>query len=183
MDKIRLYHGSKNLFEKFDFSKIGSNATSEGIGFYMTDSIDVAQAYSENDIILFTDFDLKTLKFHNFNKKYFTRNSLKRFLLKLHILQGYENSFLWNYEDLESYGIDKAINTCIELHQDCESDADILGSLICGGAGVKDVNSLYNDFFKIDGFESIGYSNKGDGSFKVYVFLNNNFLLEKLIKI
>ena len=45
---MELYHGSSNKFNKFDYSKIRTNGTSEGLGFYFTDSKEIASQYGDN---------------------------------------------------------------------------------------------------------------------------------------
>lgn len=41
-----LYHGTPNDFTKFSYDKLGTNGTLLGKGFYLTDDINVAQAYA-----------------------------------------------------------------------------------------------------------------------------------------
>ena len=47
--KMLVYHGSKELFTEFSYSRIGTNGTTEGQGFYFTDNLQVAKSYSEKD--------------------------------------------------------------------------------------------------------------------------------------
>ena len=41
--KMLVYHGSKELFTEFSYSRIGTNGTTEGQGFYFTDNLQVAK--------------------------------------------------------------------------------------------------------------------------------------------
>ena len=43
---IELYHGTPNDFTKFNYDKLGTNGTLLGKGFYLTDDINVGEAYA-----------------------------------------------------------------------------------------------------------------------------------------
>lgn len=43
---IELYHGTPNEFTKFNYDKLGTNGTLLGKGFYLTDDINVGEAYA-----------------------------------------------------------------------------------------------------------------------------------------
>lgn len=57
-----LYHGTPNDFTKFSYDKLGTNGTLLGKGFYLTDDINVAQAYAnkgENGKVMELYADIK----------------------------------------------------------------------------------------------------------------------------
>ena len=59
---IELYHGTPNDFTRFNYDKLGTNGTLLGKGFYLTDDINVSEAYankSENGKIMKLYADIK----------------------------------------------------------------------------------------------------------------------------
>lgn len=44
-----VYHGTNADFDTFDYDKIGTNGTSEGVGFYFTDDLETAEGYKKQN--------------------------------------------------------------------------------------------------------------------------------------
>lgn len=49
-----LYHGSKENFSEFEIPKYHKNSSTLGFGTYLTDSLDRAKSYADNDGYLYT---------------------------------------------------------------------------------------------------------------------------------
>lgn len=126
---MKVYHGSKNNFELFDYSKIRTNGTTEGVGFYCTDNFSIAKHYSfEGYIMEYEYIGKKTL---DSKKVSLTRNELEKYILKLNE----ECEFLSNFGDIEWEGFDKVLNGAIDdIMEFSEDDIDIVSELctICG---------------------------------------------------
>lgn len=142
-----VYHGSKELFTEFDYSRIGTNGTTEGQGFYFTDNIKVARAYSDKDGFIYQCEFMgeKSLDSEKINLK---RSEIKKILSALHS----EMDILSNWDDVEYYGLNKVLNMAIENIMLCNSDVEIYGSL-CNIT--DDIELISKTFNKILGYDSI----------------------------
>ena len=142
-----VYHGSNNLFKEFDYSRIGETGTAEGQGFYFTDSLDVANMYSEKGGYIY-ECEFSGKKSLNSEKITLKRSEIKKILLALHS----ENDILSNWDDVEHYGLNKVLNMAIENIMLCNSDVEIYGSL-CNIT--DDIELISKTFNRILGYDSI----------------------------
>ena len=124
-----IYHGTKNKFEDFDFSKIRENATQEGVGFYCTDNKDIAERYGHNGYVNIYKFVGK--KHLSSDRVTLTKEMLKKYLLALHE----EGSYLDNYGDVEWEGIDNVLKSALNGILDYSTDDVEIVSGICNAYG------------------------------------------------
>ena len=142
-----VYHGSKELFTEFDYSRIGTNGTTEGQGFYFTDNLQVAKAYSDKDGYIY-EVEFLAKKSLNSEKINLKRSEIKKILTALHS----EMDILSNWDDVEYYGLNKVLNMAIENIMLCNSDVEIYGSL-CNIT--DDIELISKTFNKVLGYDSI----------------------------
>lgn len=122
-----LYHGSTQLFNTFDYDKIGENGTSKGFGFYFSSDKHGAEHYA--DKYLYTvNADLKnTLSYEKRTiKKTKTRILLNRLHKQVNILN--------DFNDVSYYGEWKVMEYALNLLKDNQTDVDLFCELstICG---------------------------------------------------
>jgi len=151
-----VYHGSPNKFNTFDYSCIGQNGTSEGIGFYCTDNKTIAEGYAKEsrnngkyEGYLYT-IEFNGKKSLSSTKRTITKSMLKKYLLTL---QNNGIDYLSNYNDVEYYGVNKVLIEATEAENEASSnDVDLICS-ICHGSGNTEIclKTLYNTF----GYDSI----------------------------
>ena len=145
--KMLVYHGSKELFTEFSYSRIGTNGTTEGQGFYFTDNLQVAKSYSEKDGYVY-EVDFMGKKSFNSDRIDLKRSEIKKILIALHS----EMDILSNWDDVEYYGLNKVLNMAIENIMLCNSDVEIYGSL-CNIT--DDIELISKTFNRILGYDSI----------------------------
>lgn len=76
-----VYHGSPNQFTEFDYSKLRTNVTTEGVGFYFTDNKNVAEGYAnKGDSGKLYEAYLNISKPLNSEKKTITKMQLRTFI-------------------------------------------------------------------------------------------------------
>lgn len=118
-----VYHGSPNRFSTFDYKRIRTNGTTEGVGFYFTDKKDVAKAYA-NGGYLYT-VDLNGKKPLSDRDLTLTEAEIRAYFIKLDKYTG----FLENYGETAYSGLETVLNRAVQIERSvCLSDADLLGS-------------------------------------------------------
>lgn len=131
---MEVYHGSPNLFEVFDYSRIGQNGTSEGYGFYFTDNLEVAKSYATNGY-LYT-VELKGQKPLSFHKLTITKKKLRRLLIVLND----QNEYLSNFGDVNFEGLESVLDKAVEIMYDTvDNDVDLVGGIINSYGDVGEV--------------------------------------------
>lgn len=172
---MTVYHGSKNKFNNFDYSFIRTNGTSEGIGFYFTDNLDVAKTYGFEGFIYTISLNFK--KSMSNEKLTITKIQLKKFLKQLNknILKSNNNEtdYLSNYDDVEYYGLENVLNKAVELEYNySNNDVDLI-SCICNASGNFEVT--LNTLYEVLGYDSI--VTKADwGNQTIYIALVNDII-------
>lgn len=166
---MKVYHGSPNKFDKFDYARIRTNGTSEGIGFYFTDNRKIAAGYGNNGY-LYT-VRLNGSKVLSDNEMTLTIEEVRKIVIKLHEL----NDYLSNYGDISFEGYEYLLNMALDsLYNYCDTDTEILGSLYneCGES--EAVPALFHELL---GYDYI-VSNPEWASDKqtVYVALTNDII-------
>ena len=145
-----LYHGSPQLFEKFDYEKIGENGTSKGFGFYFSSDKHGAEHYA--DKYLYTaNADLKgALSYEKRTiKKTKTRTLLNRLHKDLNILN--------DFDDVSYYGAWKVMEYALNLLKDTQTDVDLFCEL-CTITGDKEaVSRAFLDLFGINHWITFGF--------------------------
>lgn len=142
-----VYHGSKELFTEFDYSRIGTNGTTEGQGFYFSDNLKVANSYSDKGGYIY-ECEFVAKKSLNSEKIDLKRSEIKKILISLHS----EMDILSNWDDVEYYGLNKVLNMAIENIMLCNSDVEIYGSLCNITDNIELISKTFN---KILGYDSI----------------------------
>ena len=144
---MKVYHGSKANFDHFSYDYIRTNGTSEGIGFYFTDSKQIARGYAENGYLYTVYFQGKKPLSHN--KKVITKTQLKKFLKALD--QRHEH--LSNYGDIEWEGYQKVLNKAVELeYNSSTNDVDMIAGIsnACGSP-----ETCMYTLYEVLGYDSI----------------------------
>lgn len=124
-----IYHGTKNVFEKFGFSKIRENATQEGVGFYCTDNREIAERYGHNGYV--NTYKFIGQKHLSSDEVTLTEDMLREYLLVLHE----EGSYLDNYGDVDWEGISSVLNSAVNSILDYATDDVEIVSGICNAYG------------------------------------------------
>lgn len=124
---MRLYHGTTNVFDTFDYSRIGQNGTQYGIGFYFTKDINTARMYAENENGYVYTIDLDVKKPLSCDKISLSMAQVKRLLSAVHR----ENDILNDIEDVAYYGLEKVLNDATSLFIDNNNnDVDIICDIV-----------------------------------------------------
>lgn len=144
---MMVYHGSDEKFDRFDYSKIGKNGTSEGKGFYFTDNKNIAKGYGENGYLYLVEF--KGNKSLSIEEKTISIPQLKEFLIELNKLTDY----LSNWGDIEYSGLDNVLNEAIKgEYYYADNDVDLITG-ICTASGDMEVS--LNLLHRLYGYDSI----------------------------
>lgn len=142
-----VYHGSKNKFDKFDYDKVGTHATSEGFGFYFTDSKQIAEGYGFEGFLYTVEFTGK--KSLSSAKKTITKAQLRKFLKRLDEM----GQFLSNYGDTEYEGFNKVLNEAVNsVYNWADDDVEMICG-ICNAYGGKE--DPLQELYKMFGFDSV----------------------------
>lgn len=146
-EPVTVYHGSNANFKTFDYSKIRTHGTSEGIGFYFTNNIEVAENYANNGYLYSVSFNGK--KSLSSTKKTITKTMLKKYLkaLEKHLKNSGEGfGILDNYNDVERLGVERVVNEVIELeYYSNDNDVDLIASIYnVSGCNEAVLTILYN---------------------------------------
>lgn len=162
---MKIYHGSQNSFKEFDYSKIRTNATTEGVGFYCTNNIEVANKYCYKGYIMeYNYIGKKTLNSKGLS---LTRQELKSYLRTLNE----ECEFLSNFGDTDWEGIENVLNKAIRnLLEYSRDDVELISSLcnVCG-----EFESPLKILYKVLGYDS-AIVDANWGNQKIYLILHNS---------
>ena len=168
---MKIYHGSKNCFKKFDLERAREHGTQEGVGFYCTDNKSVAYRYGSNGYVM--TYEFKGKKAISSKKQTVSRKEWAKYILAL----DKEDEFLSNYGDIHWEGVDSVLNTALDnLLEDGDDDVEILGG-ICNASG--SLSSPIELFYKTLGYDH-AIIDADWGNQKIYLILNNKAL--KLIE-
>lgn len=159
---MMVYHGSQNLFDSFDYNRIGENGRSEGNGFYFTDSLKVAETYGEKGGYIY-EVEFSGKKPLSDKKVTITKGGLSKIFLALHESE----DILSNYDDVDYYGIHSVLRKTLEsTFEYCHNDVDIFVELCNVSGGTEEVARL---FHKILGYDCIVIDNPTWGNQKIYI--------------
>lgn len=160
-----IYHGTKNKFKEFDFSRIRENATQEGVGFYCTDNKEVAERYGHNGYV--NTYKFVGTKQLSSNEVTLTENMLKKYLLALHE----EGSYLDNYGDVSWEGVDRVLNNAVYNSLEYATDDIEIISGICNAYG--EFEEPLVKLYELFGFDH-SIVNAEWGNQKIYLILNQS---------
>lgn len=143
------YHGSPNQFDVFDYKKIRTNGTSEGVGFYFTDNQGIARCYAYEGYLYTVEIN-GTKPIYK-DKKTLTIKELRTFLIELQK----HTDFLSNYGDVAYEGFNTVLNKAVKSEYTyCDSDADILSSIYNGSGENEKVLTIFRDVLGYDHIEA-----------------------------
>ncbi|WCK57436.1 hypothetical protein PP175_25555 (plasmid) [Aneurinibacillus sp. Ricciae_BoGa-3] len=163
-----VFHGSKEFFDTFDYSKIGLNGTSEGKGFYFTDSMSIASGYGENGYLYTVEFNGK--KSLSSEKKTITRQQLKKYLLAL----DKETEYLSNWGDKDYEGLEKVLNEAVRgEYEQSDNDVDMISGIAntCG-----DMETSLSLVYQMLGYDSIIVDAEWGNGQRIYIALTNDII-------
>jgi hypothetical protein len=162
---MKIYHGSKHKFDLFDGSKIGTNGTLEGKGFYFTDEIRIAKGYAQDGYLYTAEF--KGKKQLSGDKITIKKKELKNFLLEL----DKEMDYLSNWGEVAYTGIESLLEEAINGETSgVDNDIDLISS-ICNASGStgRTLEILYEKL----GYDSIITKGDWGGDQTIYIALVN----------
>lgn len=160
---MKVYHGSPARFDKFDYSRIGTNGTSEGKGFYFTDSKGIAEGYGQDGYLYTVNF--KGKKSLSSDSLTISREELKTFLIEL----DKETDFLSNWGEVSFEGLEKVLDNAIRGEYDTsDNDVDLISGIAnsCG-----DMEASLTILHKLFGFDSIVMDADWGNGQKIYIAL------------
>lgn len=165
-----VYHGSKALFNKFDYSKMGLNGTAEGFGFYFTSKRSIAEGYAHNGYLYTVNFNGK--KSLSSTKKTITKAQLKKFIIRLDEL----GQYLSNYGDTSYEGYNNVLQTTLDSEWSY-SDNDV--DLICAISNAYgNRETVLTELYKMFGYDHIKvtaeWGNSEDIENGLYIALVND---------
>lgn len=162
-----VHHGSKELFNSFDYSKIGLNGTSEGKGFYFTDNINIALGYGGGGFVYTVEFNGK--KPLQSDKKTITRQQLKKYLKAL----DEKTDYLSNWGDKNYGGLEKVLNEAVRGEfENSDNDVDLVASITNGSGDMETSLTLLHQLL---GYDSI-IEDAEWGNQRLYIALTNEII-------
>lgn len=166
--KMIVFHGSKNFFDVFDYSRIGLNGTSEGKGFYFTDSMSIASRYGESGYLYTVEFNGK--KSLSSEKKTITRQQLKKYLLAL----DKETEYLSNWGDKDYDSLEKILNEAVRgEYEQSDNDVDMISGIANASGDIETSLSL---LYKMLGYDSIVVDAEWGSGQRIYIALTNDII-------
>lgn len=164
-----VFHGSKELFNVFDYNKIGLNGTMEGIGFYFTNKRAVAESYAKGGGHLYTvEFNGK--KMLHGDKKTITRQQLKDYLKAL----DEKTEYLSNWGDKEYEGFEKVLMEAVRgEYEQSENDVDLISGIVHASGNAEVSLTL---LYQLLGYDSIVVDAEWGGSQRLYIALTNDII-------
>lgn len=169
-----VYHGTNADFDTFDYDKIGTNGTSEGVGFYFTDDIETAEGYKKQNGSLKKCY-VSIQKPLGHDTHFLSYEDVKNIIQKTAELQSEEyeeelrDSFVSNYADTYSMDFEYAVEATADMiYSEDKNDTDILGE-IAYSAGSEFANKAVKLVTGYDGVITNGYNNEGKGGGNFYI--------------
>lgn len=140
-----VYHGTGAQFNEFSYDYLGKNGTSYGKGFYFSDSAEYSSGYVNGDGRLMEVY-LSIKKPLNTSKLTMSKAQVRSFLSALSKYKTEDGiNPLSDYADIDSYGVNSAINAALELEYDSNNnDVDIVHSIFNSISGIE-----LQDYYKI----------------------------------
>lgn len=165
---MKVYHGSKELFDQFDYGKIGTNGTMEGKGFYFTDSKAIADGYGQNGYVYTVEFKGRN-SLHS-DKKEITRKQLEKYLKAL----DEKTDYLSNWGEVAYDGYNKVMQEAVRGEYDgSDNDVDMISGIAnaCGNMEVA-LTLVY----EVLGYDSIVLDAEWGSDQRLYIALVNDII-------
>lgn len=122
-----VYHGSPNQFTQFSYDYIGSNGTALGKGFYLTDSISMAEGFTGNgnEVMELYANITKPMSLEGLT---ISKQEFKKFVREIAKQDKY---WIYDYGDIDSEGFEKILNYAVDLNYDNETnDVDLIHGIL-----------------------------------------------------
>lgn len=147
-----VYHGTNADFDEFSYDKIGTHGTSEGRGFYFTDSQSVAGNYgSGEDGSNVKPVYLSIQKPLSGTEKTMTEQQLMKFIKRL---DPNGDGYLSNWGDVESEGYQKVLRTAVRSEwSSATNDVDMVNGIIGADGGAS--KRVFTALTKATGYDGI----------------------------
>lgn len=171
---MEVFHGSPHKFKEFDYGRIRTNGTTEGVGFYFTDSESIARGYGDGGYLYVVDFQGK--KALSDRKLTITKAEARKYIEELHK----SADFLENYGEVEYQGYDTILAEALENeYGNCDTDTEFMGSLYnaCGENEVV-VTLLHS----VLGYDHIVSKPDWGGKQNLYIALTNDIIKIKKVE-
>lgn len=167
-DFMKVYHGSKSLFDTFEYKYIGTNGTIEGKGFYFTDSLDVATRFAEEGYLYTVEFNEK--KSLSSKEVTFSKGDLKKYLLALHE----KTNYLSNWGDVQFEGLENVLQEALDsTYDDSNNDVELISGIVNSSGDIETSLSLLYNLFAFDSI--VVDADWGDGQ-RLYIALTNEII-------
>lgn len=134
---VQVYHGTPDNFNEFSFEKMGKNSGTSGAGFgmYFTESESEAFSYGPN--IFKCTLSLKS-NISN-DEVTFNKNIIYQILYKLYV--NYDENYFENFgidffPEIDDYKVGNVFTNFMDY---CDSDTEIIGSIVNAGINVSDI--------------------------------------------
>lgn len=155
---MKVYHGSPNKFDKFDYKRIGTQGSSEGHGFYFTTNREVAEHYAYNGYLYEVEFHGK--KPLSLDKLTVDKSVFRKILEEIDFAG---SDYLSNWGDIEYDGYVRTLDRAVEgLYYDGPgaNDVDLIAGLI-NSAGSSEL--VYRTLYEQYGYDHIPARRESDG--------------------
>ena len=122
-----VYHGSPNQFTQFSYDYIGSNGTALGKGFYLTDSISMANGFTGNGNEVM-ELYANITKPLSLDELTINKQEFKKFVREIAKQDEY---WIYDYGDIGREGFEKTLNYAVDLNYDNETnDVDLIHGIL-----------------------------------------------------
>lgn len=144
-DDMQVYHGSPEHFETFDYHKIGIQGTTEGFGFYFTDTKRVAEGYAQRGFIHTAEW----LGRKSLSQEHLTidRNQFREYLIEL----DKQTDYLSNWGEVAFEGLESVLSRAIEGEYDSSlNDVELVAGVIQSSGDTETCLTLLYQMFEYD---------------------------------
>lgn len=144
---MKVFHGSRNDFEVFNFDHIRGNGSEYGVGFYTTTNKELALIYAKP--YLYT-YNFKGKKSFVIGERQLSRGDIKKLIDYIEP----ETCFLSNYGEVGFDGYETVMKWALDnIYNEIDDDVEMLGGIacVCG----DDYTTIYNAVYELFGFDSI----------------------------
>lgn len=166
---VVMFHGTPREFYNFDSSRIGTNGTQMGSGFYFTEFLEYANGYKGNEDGRIMATLLNIQKPLSRSKHEITKTQLKSFIKN--VVDSTGENYLSNYGDVYSEGYENILErTADELIRYNSNDADMIEDIYITSR--MDFDEFHDGLTKMLGYDGIIAWNKVEGT-QAIVFKSN----------
>lgn len=160
---MHVYHGSPAKFEVFDYTKVGTQGTTEGKGFYFTDTKRIAEGYGANGYLYTVEWlGKKSLSSDTFT---ITPEQFRKYLIEL----DKKTDYLSNYGEVDFEGLERVLSYAMAGdYESSENDVDLISGVINASGDIGTTVTLLHEMF---GYDSIITGAEWGGEQTIYIAL------------